>query len=203
MATREAVLGLDDFEYKLSMTLGGIAIVLGLFFFAQWVRNATIVKTAKPLAHSACVSGYHYIASSSLCQQTLHDKGEWLLQFSVVLVVGLALFYTAWRRKRAGVATFSLLIGLYLGIFGLGVVFFFYGAWLMLRAYRLQRYGDATWKGSNRIAKEMAAARRAGTDYRPALADGDTTVAPVSAPRTATPPPPSKRYTPKKQSRRR
>jgi hypothetical protein len=204
MASREAILGLDTLERKLSVTLALIAVGFGIFFSAQWLRNAPIVKTAKPLAHAACTAGYHYVASSSLCSQTTHDKGEWLLQFLVVMIVGLAILYTAWRKKRAGVSTFSLLLGLYLGIFGLGIVFFFFGAWLMLRAYRLQKYGDATWKGSNRVAKEMAEARRAGRDYRPAAAADGATADPAPAPpRTSTPPVASKRYTPKKQSRRR
>lgn len=205
MASREAVLGLDTLERKLSVTLGLIAAGFGIFFLVQWLRNATIVKTAKPLAKNACASGYHFVASSSLCQQTYHDKGEWLLQFIVVLVIGLAILYTAWRAKRAGVATFSLLLGLYLGIFGLGVVFFFFGAWLMLRAYRLQRYGDATWRGSNKVAREMAEARRAGREYRPVAGAVPATASEAVAapPRSATPPPPSKRYTPKKTQRRR
>ena len=200
MAPREAILGLDDLERKLSVTLALIALGFGIFFVVQWATNATIVKTAKPLAHHACPTGYHYLASSALCQQISHNRGAWLLQCIVVVVLGLAILYTAWRKKRAGVATFALLLGLFLGVAGLGVVFFFFGAWLMLRAYRLQKYGDATWKGSNRVAREMAQARRSGGAPRPATVDASSTAAP---PRAAAPPAPSKRYTPKKQPRRR
>ncbi len=203
MASREAVLGLDTLERKLSVTLALIALGFGIFFFVQWATNAKIVKSAKPLAHNACTSGYHYVVSSGLCQQSSYDRGAWLLQFIVVVVLGLAILYTAWRKKRAGVATFALLLGLFLGVAGLGVVFFFFGAWLMLRAYRLQKYGDATWKGSNRVAREMAEARRSGRAPRPTAAPASSTAVAPAPPRAATPPPPSKRYTPKKQSRRR
>ncbi|MHB1969681.1 MAG: hypothetical protein ACYCPK_05540 [Acidimicrobiales bacterium] len=202
MASREAVLGLDTLERKLSVTLALIALGFGIFFFVQWVTNAKIVKTAAPLVHHACAHGYHFVASSGLCQQSSYNRGAWLLQFIVVVVLGLAILYTAWRKKRAGVATFALLLGLFLGVAGLGVVFFFFGAWLMLRAYRLQKYGDATWKGSNRVAREMAEARRSGRAARGGTTTATSTEV-VAPPRTAAPPPPSKRYTPKKQSRRR
>jgi hypothetical protein len=89
-------------------------------------------------------------------------------------------------------------LGLGLGV-STGLVFFLLGAWLIVRAYRLQKYGDASFFGSNRVAKETGQAKRAERATRSA-AKGEA--APAIT-KSAAPPTASKRYTPKKPQRRR
>ncbi|OYV65691.1 MAG: hypothetical protein B7X07_02190 [Actinobacteria bacterium 21-64-8] len=71
-----------------------------------------------------------------------------------------------------------------------------------MRAFRLQKYGDASFKGANRAAREQAAERRAsrqgGGRVKSRSRDSDA----LSSSR-APAPSPSKRYTPKKPSTRR
>jgi hypothetical protein len=94
------------------------------------------------------------------------------------------------------VACFSVFLGIGLGI--AGVVFVFMGAWLIVRAFRLQRYGEASWSGSNRAAKELAQARREGREQTP-----KSTSTPANSPGPTAPPSASKRYTPKQKPRKR
>lgn len=195
------VLGLDKLEWGISLFAGGVAMVLALFTAIEWIRNSPITKEAKPSSTNTCPSGYHLVHALKTCEMiTKSVRGQWGVQFLFIFIVGLCLLFTVWRRKRAGVACFSIFLGLYLGILSAGAIFFFLGAWLILRAYRLQKYGDPTFFGSNRVAKEMGQARRAGRSYTPtASAAGEGPTKPSAPP---APPAASKRYTPKKQQRR-
>lgn len=206
MAPREAVLGLDKLEWGVSLFAVGVGFVLALFTAIEWIRNAPITKEAKPSKGNACPTNYHYVKALKTCEDIMKSvRDQWELQFFVVLVVTVALLYTVLRRKRAGVACFGILMGLYLGILSAGAIFFFLGAWLILRAYRLQKYGDPTFFGSNRIAKEMGQAKREGRAYKSATATTATSKSSTSdqPARPAAPPTASKRYTPKKQTRKR
>jgi hypothetical protein len=93
------------------------------------------------------------------------------------------------------------MLGLASGIVGsAGIAFLALGAWLAVRAFRLNKYGDPTFRGSNIKARERAQERRATRGTRastPRAKRGKTSSTPVS--RT---PAPSKRYTPKKTNRR-
>jgi hypothetical protein len=82
-------------------------------------------------------------------------------------------------------------------------VFVFMGAWLIVRAFRLQRYGDATWTGSNKIAREVAQAKREGRDATPKPKPSSSSPTAALPPGPAAPPTASKRYTPKQKPRKR
>lgn len=197
VAPREVVLGLDRVEWGLSLFATFVAMVLAIFTAIEWIRNSPITKETKPSSTNACPSGYHLVHAIKMCEKiTRSVRGQWGIQFLFIFVVGLCLLYFVLRRKRAGVACFAIFLGFYLGILSAGAIFFFLGAWLILRAYRLQKYGDATFFGSNRAAKEIGQARRAGRAERPSASADD-------AAKPAAPPSASKRYTPKKQQRRR
>jgi hypothetical protein len=83
-----------------------------------------------------------------------------------------------------------------------GIVFLFLGVWLIVRAFRLQRYGEASWSGSNKAAREMAQAKKEGRAPKP-NARSKSTVEPPPPPGPVAPPSASKRYTPKQKPRKR
>lgn len=198
MAPREAVLGLDSFERKISLVGAGTALIFALATLTEWIKNAAIIATLALSKTNTCPSGYHFVKVKSLCEKVTHtSSGQWEVRFLFITVVALCIFYFALRRKRAGVACFSIFLGLGLGV-ATGLVFFFLGAWLIVRAYRLQKYGDASFFGSNRVAKETGQAKRADRATR-AASKGESSLATT---KTAAPTA-SKRYTPKKPPRRR
>jgi hypothetical protein len=198
---RSVVMGLDKIEQRWSYLGGGIAMVLMLLLSPHLFKNTWVTDTAKATGAKHCAALYHYNTLTALCQRThLTHPSDWLPQFLEILIVGLCLIVFAWRRKRAGVAFAGLFLGLALGTVGLP--FLFLGGWLVIRALRLQKYGDASFSGSSRQAREMAQERRQGrstTARSPKKAKGSKTALPA----LPAPPAPSKRYTPKQRTRRR
>jgi hypothetical protein len=189
-------MGLDNMERGISLFAGAIAMILAAVVSPHLFKNTLVTDTVKHVKGKACPAGYHLVVS--LCEKThLTHPSAWLPQFLEILIVGLFIIFFALRRKRAGVAVCGLLLGLALG--SVGLPFLFVGGWLVIRAFRLQKYGDASFSGSSRRARELGQARKEGrapATRRTRGAKGAT------ATKSAPVPAPSKRYTPKKPTRR-
>ena len=103
-----------------------------------------------------------------------------------------------WKRKRTLVAFALFLVGfaftLFIGL--VGFAFILLGGWLMLRAWRISKYGTTN---SKTIARE-AAARPRGRDRKQATTSSGTTSSSGATERK--PPTASKRYTPKAPARK-
>jgi hypothetical protein len=192
-------MGIDNLERGIGFVAGALAMVLGLIISPRLFKTTTITTTSKLLKNKTCSATFHLV--SGQCEKALVTHWSyWLPQFLEVIILGIAVIYFTWRRKRAGVAVSTLLIGLAFGTVGLP--FLLVGGWLIVRAFRLQKYGDATFSGSSRIARETAKAKREGRAPDKSTNKSRTRSASKAAATPATPIP-SKRYTPKKQQRRR
>jgi len=199
VAPREVVLGLDHLERTVSLVGAGAALLFALATVVEWIKNVATIATQTPSKANTCLSGYHFVKAKLLCEMLTHtSRSQWEVRFLFITIVALCILYFALRRKRAGVACFSIFLGLGLGV-STGLVFFLLGAWLIVRAYRLQKYGDASFFGSNRVAKEEGQAKRANR----AAKGAETSESTASPSKSAAPPTASKRYTPKKPPRRR
>lgn len=188
-------MGIDELERKASFVAGALAVILAGVLSPHLFKNTTVIDKLTPTAANTCAAGYHLVGS--VCEKvTITTPSDWLIQFLEILVIGAFILFFALRRKRAGVAVASLLLGLALGSVGVG--FLFFGGWLIVRALRLQKYGEASFFASSRKAREMSQAKREarGTSTRVRGAK-----VPVAA--SANTPAPSKRYTPKKRAGRR
>jgi hypothetical protein len=199
LAPREVVLGLDHLERRVSFISVGAAFLLALVTVIEWARNAKTTNTAKLSSTNTCPTGFH--RAGTLCKEVVTSTaGAWEIRLLFIVVVALCILYFTVRRKRAGVACFAIFLG-FGPVYGAGLIFVLFGSWLILRAYRLQRFGEAGFASSNRVAKERGRARREGRVTKSTSSTGanakDTTQRAVSAPAA------SKRYTPKKPPRRR
>jgi hypothetical protein len=185
---KAAMSGLDRKEHRFALaglvlaTLAGIAVPL-------WVISQNRVSKA----------GKNSIAVA---------PDAWLLMIAI-LAFCLMGFIALWKRKRT-LVTFSLfLVGfgftLFIGI--IGFAFILLGGWLMLRAWRVNKYGSTNAKV---VAREAAASRSerrergGGTTSR-----GSRSTRGAKEPaRTASssgerkPPTANKRYTPKAPPRK-
>jgi hypothetical protein len=198
VAPREVVLGLDSLERGISLFAAGIAFILAAVNAVAWARNSPIQTYVKYPTGKKCPKAYPK-RDLALCEHILRNaKGYWELHFFGILVIALCILFFALRRKRAGVSCFAVFLGLFLGL-GAGLVFLFLGVWLIVRAYRLQKYGVAGMLSSNRVAKEMGDAKREGRSPK-VVTESDGAAATV---KPAAPPSASKRYTPKKPPRKR
>jgi hypothetical protein len=118
----------------------------------------------------------------------------------VILLLCVLGFVSLWKRKRTFVSFDLFLIGfaftLFIGL--IGFVFILLGGWLMLRAWRINRYGTTDAK----VIRQEAASRPRGK----AAASSSKTVsrgkAPAAQPGSRKPPTASKRYTPKAPPRK-
>ena len=194
---REVVLGLDLIERRASFIGGALAVVLAAPWSLRLFRDTWVTDKVKPLTNNRCPVGFHLV--NKVCSHTyLTHPSHYVLYFLLPLVFGAGMLFFAWRRKRAGVVVASLMLGLASGVQGLA--FLFLGGWLVIRALRLQKYGDATFVGSSKAAREAADQRRAEKrSGAPRAKKNDVDVAST----LLTPPAPSKRYTPKQRPRRR
>ena len=186
-------MGIDNLERSVSLVVGGIAMVLALIISPHLFKDTLVTVTTKPGVAKACPPGYHL--AHLICKSTLLTHWSyWLPQFLLIVVAGLLIVLFALLRKRAGVAVVCLLLGLAIGVTGLP--FLLVGGWLVIRALRLQKYGDATFAGSSRRARDMAQTKKQGRRSTQITKDSTATFVP-------TPAAPSKRYTPKQRPRRR
>ncbi len=160
---------------------------------------ATVAGVAIPLyvisQHRVTKKGAHSVAVSP-------DAG--LVMAAILLFCALG-FLAWWKRKRTLVAFSLFLIGfgftLFIGL--VGFIFILGGGWLMLRAWRINKYGTTNARA---VAREAAARPRgkekvaAKSSTKSSGKSAASSSASASAPRK--PPTPSKRYTPKAPPRK-
>jgi len=188
----------------------GLFLSLVTLYQAAIIKKASQVTTASPV-HGKCASGYHLVKKA--CEHvTIITAGGLWMEFGLIALSVLAFFLCVFFRRRYLTAFLGFWAGLVLGLFSSGLPFFLYAVWLGWRAWRLQKYGDATFAGVSRITRERALARKEG---RPepelpnyAEVEEPKTSRPTSKSSATTTPPkkqaePSKRYTPKKQTGKR
>ena len=194
-------MGLDNLERRFGFGGAVLAGILAIFFIPHLLHNTTIHVTASKLKSGACPKGYALVKAVCSKSEITH-LSYWWPQFLIFLVVGAAIAVFSYLRKRPGAIVAFFLLGLATGTAGLA--FLALGAWFSVRAFRLNKYGDPTFRGSNMKAREMAAERRANrSSARPARGARGSRASKTSATTTAkATPAPSKRYTPKKSSRR-
>ncbi len=116
--------------------------------------------------------------------------------FALIPLFTIVLGISVWRHKRAGTIFGAVFVGLIAGLGVLGLPLILFGGWLLIRAHRLQKYGEANFVGSSRVARERAVAKREGKS----LPNQGSEIS--GAPAARRPAAPSKRYTPKKTARK-
>jgi hypothetical protein len=191
-------MGLDQIERRVSYVGGAVALALAAKLSTHLFKNTIIQETtplskAKRCTAAALAKGYKLV--SGTCEKPLlTHPSYWVVQFLLIVVIAAAILIFTKLEKRVGVITAAILLGLALG--AAGFLFLILGGWLVLRAFRLQRTGNPTFAGSGKIAREKSREKREGRV--PSASKKKNAPAPaLRAPAE------SKRYTPKKQVRKR
>ena len=192
---------MDRIERSVSLFGVGIAMVISIVSSLRVGQEVPVhhdpeVRQGQDLSLGVPTSTY-----GEFCEHVLKaSESYWATRFLFVFVVALIILFFALRRKRAGVACFACFLGIGLGI--AGVVFVFLGAWLIVRAFRLQRYGEATWIGVEQGGPRDGPGPKRGPRPDP---EAFGVVAGEPAPRTrpGRAAAASKRYTPKQKPRKR
>ncbi len=160
----------------------------------KWARAGLILDTALAIFLTLYLSSAHRYRTATVTRNGHKVKelvpigGSWLAIGGIILLFCALGFFALRKRKRTLVAFSFFVTGFAFTLLfaPLGFALIFLGGWLMLRAYRLQKYGTANMK---MVAKE--AAGRPSRKQRQAEAKKPVKPTGYQAPRA------NKRYTPK------
>jgi hypothetical protein len=177
---KEVMRSLNPQEVKLTFGAFMLATIAGIAIPAYIIATNKVTKAGK---------------------NTIAVAPDAKLLGGVILLLCVLGFVTLWKRKRTFVSFDLFLIGfaftLFIGL--IGFVFILLGGWLMLRAWRINRYGTTDAKA---IRQEVAARPRgkgaASTSKSSSASRGKAS----SGPGARKPPTASKRYTPKSPARK-
>jgi hypothetical protein len=179
---KEVMRSLDPQEVKLAFGAFALATIAGIAIPAYILATDKVTKAGK---HTVAVAP------------------DAALLGGVIIVLCILGFVTLWKRRRTFVSFALFLIGfaftLFIGL--IGFVFILVGGWLMLRAWRINRYGTTDAKA---IRQEVSSRPR-GKDARTASASKGTRTSKGKAssqPGARKQPTASKRYTPKAPPRK-
>lgn len=164
---------------------------------AKWTFGALLLATLAGIAIPL-----YFIAENKVTKNgknSIAVAPDAKLLGGVILVLCAIGFAALWKRKRTLVAFSLFLVGfaftLFVGLIGFG--FILLGGFLMLRAWRINKYGTTN---SKVIARE-AATRPRGRQRKEA-ARSNAKASTSSTPGARKPPTASKRYTPKAPTRK-
>jgi hypothetical protein len=167
----------------------------------RWAFIALLVTLAAGIAIPTYITAQNKVTRAGKNSIAVAPDA-WLLGGALIALslIGLGVL---WRRRRTLIAFDLFLIGFGFTLFiGLaGFLFILLGGWLMLRAWRINKYGTTNSKAIARQAAERPRGRdrkRGGSST--AAAGSTSSKAADSGPRKA--PQASKRYTPKAPPRR-
>jgi hypothetical protein len=179
---------LDVVERKWGFAVGAVPLIAALVTLAA----KTKVNAQEKLVHGHCIAPGKFVpigthgAKSCLEPVLLKPSVPGIV---LLVVLGLVIMLAVWRSMRVLVAVTTIIAGLASGL--LGIFAIFYGAWLLLRSWRLQRYGVTDGASVRKVVTERAAEKR------------ETKKAPASVVASgAKPVTQSKRYTPKAKPRK-
>src|ERR1700736_2119320 len=162
---------------------------------AKWTLGAFVLATVAGIAIPAYIIAENKVTKRG--KNTIAVAPDAKLLGGAILLLCVIGFIALWKRKRTIVAFDLFLVGfaftLFIGL--IGFAFILIGGWLMLRAWRLNKYGTTSAKA---IAQE-ARTRPRGRDRKAAASTGKKTTSPSGA---RNPPTASKRYTPKAPPRK-
>jgi hypothetical protein len=161
----------------------------------KWSMGAFILATIAGIAIPAYIIATNKVTTRG--KNTIAVAPDAKLLGGVILLLCVIGFLALWKRKRTLVAFDLFLVGfgftLFIGL--IGFAFILLGGWLMLRAWRLNKYGTTNAK----VIAQEARSRPRGRERKAAAKTGTTT---SSKSTDRKPPTASKRYTPKAPQRK-
>lgn len=196
---RQRIITIAPIERRIGLAAAALAAVLAILTTVPYMIKRTVVTapTVTP-SHGHCPTGFTYVthgSSAATCRGVL-PASTYLEHLGLYMGLALAILVAVlFIRRRSAVAFATALTGVALGSLLYLVPFVGAAAWIFLRGYRTQKYGEPNVK-SPMPGYEPPVGRGATRRTRPAGAGGGRgSGSSASSPRKA--PQASKRYTPK------
>ena len=195
---RRAILGLDPLERKVGLYGSGLAALIALSTELGGVLNpkTKVNQSLAPLKGQICSNAaLTYDKATKKCTGKLaYPLEHWVVGLVLLLAFALALFVTVRVGRRGPVGFVALMTGFafetQVGI--LGFPFIAVGGWLLIRAWRVQKYGSPTATKVNPTGEKRPPAPREKRPARTKKSKGPVAIGPA----------PNKRYTPKAPKRK-
>lgn len=190
----------DPMERKLGIAASFIAVALALVSYLPYMvsKRSVALTTLKPKVgkcHAvAGIAHIHYVAATKTCDG-IYPASHYFLPLVVVLVLAAAIYVTVLIGRRSALAFTLVMTGLALGTFVYLLPYAVAGGWVMLRAWRTQKYGAPSSKSvlTGWVPPPARGTARRATSSPPRGRKGK-----VGSTTTARKPPTAnKRYTPK------
>ncbi len=166
---------------------------------AKWSLGAFVLATVAGIAIPAYIIADNKVTKNG--KNTIAVAPDAKLLGGLLLLLCAIGFVALWKRKRTLVAFDLFLLGfgftLFVGL--VGFVFILLGGWLMLRAWRLNKYGTTNAKA---IASQTRDRSRGRGRKEVAKTDGKATAKSTARSGAPRPPTANKRYTPKSAPRK-
>lgn len=202
---RARITQIDPMERKVGLGAAALAAVFALVYTIPYmVGKISVATTVKPV-HKTCTHGYHFVASTNTCN-TVYPASHYTFPLILWLVFAAAIYVTVRIGRRAPMAFAIVLTGLAFGTVIILLPYVVCGAWLLLRAYRTQKYGAPTAKApvEGYVRPPPRSGRGAGRPSPTSGTRNTTRRTRAGEPEQADRPPPSasKRYTPKSAPKR-
>ena len=147
----------------------------------SWVLGALVLATIAGIAIPA-----YFVAANKVTKSGKNSiavaPDAWLLG-AVILILCVIGYLALWRRRRTFVAFDLILIGFAFTLFiGLaGFLFILLGGWLMLRAWRINKYGTTNSKAIAAQAARTPQGARPKAAHEDRRQDGDADGRPQAA----------------------
>jgi hypothetical protein len=194
---RALITRVDPTERKVGLGAVVLAVVLAIYANVPYmVSKIAVATTVKPKGKT-CAAGLKYTVSSGKATcNGVYPPSHYVLPLVVSLVLAVAIYVTVRIRRRAPLAFTVIINGLAFGSLFVLLPFALAGGWIMLRAWRTQRYGAPNVKAplEGWVPPPPRGTRRAKSTG-PAAARPSRR--PKETPTERKPPSANKRYTPK------
>ncbi len=191
---RQAIFNLDPKERQWGFIGAALAAVIALVEDIPYVLNPSKPVKLPPGSHHSCTTGFTYHKVGNVCE-AIYDRAHWEFELGLLLAFALAIFITVRVGRRSPVGFTLLMAGLAfeaeVGI--LGIPFIFGGGWLLVRAWRVQRYGSPTGTKANPTGERRPPPTRPERATRSRKSKEPERKTPAA----------SKRYTPKSSRKKR
>jgi hypothetical protein len=208
-----AIRQVDTLERRIGFLGAALAVVIGLVAFVPFISDphkrftGQIARIGKH-----CPPHFKAVAGNQCSGLLTASRSHWIEELVVVILFAAFLAVATWYGRRSLVA-FALLFGglAVVSTTGsiLGIAYIGAGGWLMVRAYRVQKYGTTNAKEVATIVADQRAERKAAGKTSGSSRSSSRTPTTSSKGKKSTPadgkprPQANKRYTPKTPPRKR
>ncbi len=201
---RALITRIDPLERKIGLAASAFAAVLAVLINVTYMLGHFAVPIAGVTPKNGhCPGGFKYVKAGNTCNG-VYPPNHYILPLVLGLVFALAIFVTVRIGRRAPLAFAIALTGVALGSLIEIIPFILVAGWLILRSYRVQKYGSPKAKAP--LPGWVPPPRAQGRSRAKPSSSTPTKTKSASASSQAgsrKPPPANKRYTPKAPPKKR